>query len=80
MMVWWGKTKIILYNLSYDENKESLLQKGSKEKEGTLQNILIKKGYNCGSSGEDGFFGDNTYDVVISFQKDYKLAVDGIVR
>jgi len=75
------KTKNILYDSGYDENKEPLLKKGSNEKEAIikLQNLLINKGYNCGSSGADGFFGDNTYQAVISFQKDYKLSVDGIV-
>ena len=75
------KTKNILYDSGYDEKKEPLLKKGSKEKEAiyTLQNLLIKKGYNCGSSEADGFFGDNTYKAVIAFQKDYNLSVDGIV-
>ena len=75
------KTKKLLYDSGYDETKEPLLQKGSKEKAAimTLQNLLIKKGYNCGPSGADGFFGEDTYKAVISFQKDYKLFVDGIV-
>jgi peptidoglycan hydrolase-like protein with peptidoglycan-binding domain len=73
------KTKNILFDSGCDEKKEPLLNKGSKEKEAiiTLQNLLNKKGYNCGNV--DGFFGDNTYKAVISFQKDYKLSIDGIV-
>ena len=75
------KTKNLLYDSGYDETKEPLLQKGSKEKAAiiTLQNLLIKKGYTCGPLGADGFFGEDTYKAVISFQKDYKLFVDGIV-
>ena len=73
------KTKKILFDSGCDEKKEPLLNKGSKEKETiiALQNLLNKKGYNCGNV--DGFFGDNTYKAVISFQKDYKLSIDGIV-
>ena len=75
------KTKNLLYDSGYDESKEPLLQKGSKEKSAIiiLQNLLIKKGYNIGPSGADGFFGENTYKAVILFQKDYKLYIDGIV-
>ena len=75
------KTKNLLYDSGYDEAKEPLLQKSSKEKSAiiTLQNLLIKKGYNIGPSGADGYFGENTHKAVISFQKDYKLYIDGIV-
>jgi len=75
------KTKNLLHDSGYDEAKEPLLQKGSKEKSAIiiLQNLLIKKGYNIGPSGADGFFGENTYKAVILFQKDYKLYIDGIV-
>jgi 3D (Asp-Asp-Asp) domain-containing protein len=42
-----------------------------------VQKALNSKGYWCGSA--DGIFGAKTYQGVISFQKDAKLAVDGIV-
>ena len=75
------QTKNKLFDSGYDEKKEPLLKRGSNEKDAiiTLQNLLIKKGYNCGNSGADGIFGDNTYNAVISFQKDYNLSCDGIV-
>lgn len=75
------QTKKKLFDSGYDESKEPLLKKGSTEKDAiiSLQNLLIKKGYNCGNSGADGIFGDNTYNAVISFQKDHNLFVDGIV-
>ena len=75
------KTQSILFDSGYDETKQPLLQKGSNDKNAikNLQNLLIKKGYSCGSSGADGIFGDGTYKAVVSLQKDYHLAVDGIV-
>ena len=42
-----------------------------------LQNKLNKLGYNCGTA--DGVFGNKTLAAVKSFQKAYKLGVDGIV-
>ena len=44
-----------------------------------LQNLLIGKGYSCGSSGADGDFGQGTYNAVCAFQRDHGLDVDGIV-
>lgn len=41
-----------------------------------LQEKLTKCGYNCG--GIDGIFGQNTYNALISFQKDNGLTVDGL--
>lgn len=73
------KSKKILFNSGYDETKQPLLNKGSNDKNAilNLQNLLVKKGYDC--RGVDGIFGNGTYDAVISFQKDYNLSVDGIV-
>ena len=42
-----------------------------------LQQKLISLGYNCGASGADGDFGDNTYNALLQFQKDNGLVVDG---
>ena len=44
-----------------------------------LQSYLIQLGYDCGSWGADGDFGDATEIAVKEFQTDNKLEVDGIV-
>lgn len=44
-----------------------------------LQNYLIQLGYDCGSWGADGDFGDATEMAVEAFQRDNKLEVDGVV-
>lgn len=43
------------------------------------QNLLIGKGYSCGSSGADGVFGAGTASAVKKFQSDKKLTSDGVV-
>ena len=43
------------------------------------QQILISKGYSCGSCGADGDFGSGTKSAVIKFQKANGLSQDGIV-
>ncbi|WP_243428099.1 peptidoglycan-binding domain-containing protein [Clostridium rhizosphaerae] len=43
----------------------------------SLQNALIKLGYPL--SGATGYFGSQTKDTVISFQKSRGLTADGIV-
>ena len=43
-----------------------------------LQNALIDKGYDVGSTGADGVFGKNTQAAVKAYQKANGLAVDGI--
>ena len=45
----------------------------------TLQENLIKLGYNVGPDGADGDFGNNTLLAVIKFQQDNGLDADGIV-
>lgn len=44
-----------------------------------LQAKLIALGYNLGSGGADGIFGNDTYKAVRKFQKDNNLGIDGIV-
>ena len=57
-----------------------ILRKGSKGAQvKTLQRILVALGYSVGASGVDGDFGNATYNAVIRFQKDRKLAADGVV-
>ena len=45
----------------------------------TLQENLIKLGYDCGPDGADGDFGINTLKAVKAFQKDHNLSIDGEV-
>lgn len=44
-----------------------------------LQSYLIQLGYDCGSWGNDGDFGDATEIAVKEFQTDHNLEIDGIV-
>ena len=44
-----------------------------------VQNLLIGKGYSCGTSGADGVFGSATDSAVKKFQADKKLTADGVV-
>lgn len=44
-----------------------------------LQKRLIEKGFNCGSYGADGSFGNGTRIAVVNFQKSKNLNIDGIV-
>lgn len=48
---------------------------GSEVKE--MQELLIANGFDCGSSGADGEFGDDTEKAVKAFQAKYGLTVDG---
>lgn len=55
------------------------LQNGSKGDEvKKLQQSLIDAGYNVGSSGADGIYGNNTAAAVKAYQKANGLSVDGI--
>ena len=51
--------------------------KGSDVKK--AQQLLIAKGYSCGTAGADGDFGAGTYNAVKKFQADNGLETDGIV-
>lgn len=55
------------------------LSNGSKGEEvRKLQNTLINKGYDVGSSGADGIYGDDTEGAVRQYQRDNGLTEDGI--
>lgn len=57
-----------------------LIKKGQQgEDVRKVQAKLIELGFNCGSCGSDGIFGNGTYNAVIAFQKAKGLAEDGIV-
>ena len=43
----------------------------------SVQKALIQKGYSCGRTGADGFYGDNTAAAVKAFQKTSGLTADG---
>lgn len=43
------------------------------------QQLLIEKGYSCGSYGADGDFGNGTLVAVRKFQQDNGLEVDGVI-
>lgn len=43
-----------------------------------LQNRLLQSGYSVGKSGADGYFGKDTKNALIKYQKDHKLTADGI--
>lgn len=43
----------------------------------TMQKMLIKVGYSCGSAGADGDFGSDTDSALRKFQKDNGLTVNG---
>ncbi len=56
------------------------IRKGSKGSYVTLlQTLLLNKGYKLPKYGADGDFGNETLEAVKQFQKDNRLAVDGVV-
>lgn len=62
-----------------DTKKFATLRRGDKgEAVKTMQRMLIKCGYSCGSSGADGIFGANTLAALKAFQKAAGLTVDGL--
>ena len=60
-------------------NSDYLLYSGSKgQAVKSLQQNLIKLGYDCGAYGADGVYGSSTVQAVKKFQKDHDLPDDGI--
>lgn len=78
----YGRPKYDTSNSVLNENpivsSRNYLMKGDTGSEvKTMQEILIKLGYSCGSYGADGDFGNDTDKAVRVFQKDNGLVVDG---
>lgn len=68
------------WNALFGTASYELLRIGSKgEAVRRLQQMLISLGYNLGSSGADGDFGQATYNAVVAFQSSHGLSIDGIV-
>lgn len=59
-----------------DKSYLSIGDSGSNVK--TMQTMLIKCGYSCGSAGADGDFGSGTLAALKAFQKENGLTVDGL--
>ncbi len=73
-------TSVSTVQTGVSQSTSTLLKKGSKgAKVKTLQENLIKLGYDVGSWGADGDFGNATYAAVKKFQEDHNLDVDGVV-
>ena len=67
-------------NSSNTSNVDTILNIGDRGASvKSLQEKLIKLGYDCGELGADGDFGNSTYQAVRKFQKAAKIGVDGIV-
>ena len=81
---YWGEMKGVDYSGTQPEPEPGqdrpTLKKGSRGVFVTLlQTMLVNRGYDVGTSGIDGVFGQATEKAVKSFQKAAGLAADGIV-
>lgn len=76
----WGELKDVAYDGEVPEPVGMpTIRKGSSGEYVTLlQTKLINRGYDCGRSGADGKYGENTRRAVIRFQEAVGLAPDGI--
>jgi peptidoglycan hydrolase-like protein with peptidoglycan-binding domain len=71
-------TKTALAGASFNDPDSDVLSVGSSGPDvRELQDLLREKGYDPGAS--DGVFGPGTLSAVITFQKDHRLWVDGLV-
>lgn len=62
----------------YKLNMESMRKGCTGEDVKSMQILLISRGYNCGKSGADGDFGNDTERAVRAYQTDCEIVVDGI--
>ena len=86
---YWGLEKGVTYDFIPDEkpepepdpgDKKPILRKGDAGPYVTLaQTELLQRGYDLGSWGADGKFGQKTFDAVVAFQRDWGLVQDGII-
>lgn len=61
-------------------DRKPTLRRGDRGEYVTLaQTELIQKGYDCGSWGADGKFGEATENAVKRFQRDCGLTTDGVI-
>lgn len=80
----WGELKGVDYSAEEKpqpaKDEKPTLRKGSRGEYVTLaQTELINAGYDCGSKGADGIFGNDTEAAVKRFQKDWGLEADGVI-
>ncbi|NLP33568.1 MAG: hypothetical protein GX353_10570 [Oligella ureolytica] len=74
-----GLGNIFIGYKKYTKDELPVCKKGKKSVwVNLLQRLLIAQGYNCGPTGADGDFGNNTYNAVVKYQKAKGLSVDGI--
>jgi len=77
----WGLCKGVEFDFipQVDPDYRPTLRKGDSGTYVTMmQELLIQRGYSCGSYGADGKFGNATLAALTAFQRDYGLAADGI--
>ncbi len=70
-------THVLRYTGGTTTSKNYLEKGDSGSEVTTMQKMLIKVGYSCGSAGADGDFGSGTDEALRKFQKDNGLTVDG---
>ena len=66
-------------DLKIGDKDAELYSDGTKHQVKELQEFLMAFGYDVGSSGADGWFGDDTKDAVVAFQSANGLNTDGII-
>jgi len=77
----WGLCKGVEFDFvpGVDPDYRTTLRKGDSGTYVTLmQELLIQRGYSCGSYGADGKFGNATLAALTAFQRDNGLQPDGI--
>lgn len=75
-----GKVNANVVKNNSNNNSSTLLKVGSRGASvQDVQKKLVALGYNVGSTGADGIFGNATKNAVIKFQKSVGISQDGIV-